>query len=78
MTSTELKEALLNSEDVTCKLRTGEVIGGTLSAIIYRKSGGNIRVSAEVTDKCERTAYIVEPEKIERRKKFNHAEIEKE
>lgn len=69
MTNRELKETLLSEEQtVTAVLLDGTEIHGILDAIIYGKSGNDIRVTAQVRDKNERTAYIVTPDRIRKEK----------
>lgn len=63
----------MNAETVKFRLWTGEELDGTVSAVIYRKQGNGVRVSAEVTDRNGRTVYIAEPKylKFEERGKEN-------
>lgn len=67
----------MSAATVKCKLWTGEELFGVVSAVIYRKCGTGIRVSAEVEDRNGRTIYIVEPGRMEREEERN-AETETE
>lgn len=68
MTNEELKEALLSKKPViyggSVSCRPCDYEYECVSAVIYRNSGGKIKVTAELTDKNGNSVMIVDPERV--------------
>ena len=60
MTNEELKSALMSG----CPVESGGIIYKCVSAIIFRKVNGKIKVSAELRDRHTYSLTVAEPAKI--------------
>lgn len=60
MTIEEIREAFLQETPVTF----GGIDYEKVSALIYRKEGGKVVVSAEMLDKCKNSVTIASPLRI--------------
>lgn len=63
MTNTELKEALMSGEPVTCN----DIEYKCVSAIIYRNEDGKLRIQAELMDRHTNSVSIASPDRVRRK-----------